>query len=86
MTPHVLRCVPQVRDNATLVLSRVLHTQSFHQNQDSYEESMYTHAMNTHTHMHTRQTHTYTYTGIKTSMNTCMQTNTQARTHTLAHA
>ncbi|CAL8242316.1 unnamed protein product [Merluccius merluccius] len=27
-----------VRDNATLVLSRVLHTQSFHQNQDSYEE------------------------------------------------
>ncbi|TKS90500.1 Plexin-B2 MM1 [Collichthys lucidus] len=28
----------QVRDNATLVLSRVLHTQSFHQHQDSYEE------------------------------------------------
>uniref|UniRef100_A0A8D3A8C4 Plexin b2a, tandem duplicate 1 n=1 Tax=Scophthalmus maximus TaxID=52904 RepID=A0A8D3A8C4_SCOMX len=27
-----------VRDNATLVLSRVLHTQSFHQHQDSYEE------------------------------------------------
>ncbi|XP_071370371.1 plexin-B2-like, partial [Centroberyx affinis] len=27
-----------VRDNATLVLSRVLHTQSFLQNQDSYEE------------------------------------------------
>ncbi|KAJ3612087.1 hypothetical protein NHX12_020364 [Muraenolepis orangiensis] len=27
-----------VRDNATLVLSRVLHTQAFHQNQDSYEE------------------------------------------------
>uniref|UniRef100_A0A7N6B7M9 Plexin b2b n=1 Tax=Anabas testudineus TaxID=64144 RepID=A0A7N6B7M9_ANATE len=27
-----------VRDNATLVLSRVLHTQSFHQNQDNYEE------------------------------------------------
>ncbi|XP_033846131.1 plexin-B2a [Periophthalmus magnuspinnatus] len=27
-----------VRDNATLVLSRVLHTQAFHQHQDSYEE------------------------------------------------
>ncbi|XP_029017170.1 plexin-B2a [Betta splendens] len=27
-----------VRDNATLVLSRVLHTQSFHQHQDSHEE------------------------------------------------
>ncbi|KAK5849386.1 hypothetical protein PBY51_009032 [Eleginops maclovinus] len=27
-----------VRDNATLVLSRVLHTQSFHQHQDNYEE------------------------------------------------
>ncbi|XP_037318119.2 plexin-B2-like isoform X2 [Pungitius pungitius] len=27
-----------VRDNATLVLSRVLHTRSFHQHQDSYEE------------------------------------------------
>ncbi|XP_056280657.1 LOW QUALITY PROTEIN: plexin-B2-like [Pseudoliparis swirei] len=27
-----------VRDNATLVLSRVLHTQVFHQQQDSYEE------------------------------------------------
>ncbi|XP_045927672.1 plexin-B2a [Micropterus dolomieu] len=27
-----------VRDNATLVLSRVLHTQSFHQHQDSQEE------------------------------------------------
>ncbi|XP_068565555.1 plexin-B2-like [Cebidichthys violaceus] len=27
-----------VRDNATLVLSRVLHSQSFHQHQDSYEE------------------------------------------------
>ncbi|XP_054655754.1 plexin-B2-like isoform X2 [Dunckerocampus dactyliophorus] len=27
-----------VRDNATLVLSKVLHTQSFHQHQDSYEE------------------------------------------------
>uniref|UniRef100_A0A3Q3Q2T7 Sema domain-containing protein n=1 Tax=Monopterus albus TaxID=43700 RepID=A0A3Q3Q2T7_MONAL len=27
-----------VRDNATLVLSRVLHTQSFHQQQDSHEE------------------------------------------------
>ncbi|TWW64893.1 Plexin-B2 Precursor [Takifugu flavidus] len=27
-----------VRDNATLVLSRVLHTQSFYQHQDSYEE------------------------------------------------
>ncbi len=36
----------QVRDNATLVLSRVLHTQSFHQHQDSHEESMCTH----HTH------------------------------------
>lgn len=31
--------IRQVRDNATLVLSRVLHTQSFHQHQDSYEES-----------------------------------------------
>ncbi|XP_034530045.1 plexin-B2-like [Notolabrus celidotus] len=30
--------VCSVRDNATLVLSRVLHTQSFHQHQDSYEE------------------------------------------------
>uniref|UniRef100_A0A3B3ZMY7 Uncharacterized protein n=1 Tax=Periophthalmus magnuspinnatus TaxID=409849 RepID=A0A3B3ZMY7_9GOBI len=28
-----------VRDNATLVLSRVLHTQAFHQHQDSYEEN-----------------------------------------------
>uniref|UniRef100_A0A665URW1 Plexin-B2-like n=1 Tax=Echeneis naucrates TaxID=173247 RepID=A0A665URW1_ECHNA len=27
-----------VRDNATLVLSRVLHTQSFHQHQDNHEE------------------------------------------------
>uniref|UniRef100_A0A3Q1C4C1 Sema domain-containing protein n=1 Tax=Amphiprion ocellaris TaxID=80972 RepID=A0A3Q1C4C1_AMPOC len=27
-----------VRDNATLVLSRVLHTQSFHQQQDNHEE------------------------------------------------
>ncbi|XP_061570338.1 plexin-B2-like [Cololabis saira] len=27
-----------VRDNATLVLSRVLHTQSFHQHQDSHDE------------------------------------------------
>ncbi|XP_068162621.1 plexin-B2-like [Antennarius striatus] len=27
-----------VRDNATLVLSKVLHTQAFHQHQDSYEE------------------------------------------------
>lgn len=27
-----------VRDNATLVLSRVIHTQAFHQHQDSYEE------------------------------------------------
>ncbi|XP_034055795.1 plexin-B2-like, partial [Gymnodraco acuticeps] len=27
-----------VRDNATLVLSRVLHSQSFHQHQDNYEE------------------------------------------------
>lgn len=27
-----------VRDNATLVLSRVLHTQAFHQHQDSHEE------------------------------------------------
>ncbi|KAM9328569.1 plexin-B2-like isoform 2-T6 [Pholidichthys leucotaenia] len=27
-----------VRDNATLVLSRVLHSQSFHQHQDSHEE------------------------------------------------
>ncbi|KAF7652927.1 hypothetical protein LDENG_00089670 [Lucifuga dentata] len=27
-----------VRDNATLVLSRVLHTQAFHQNQDNHEE------------------------------------------------
>ncbi|CAG5926826.1 unnamed protein product [Menidia menidia] len=28
-----------VRDNATLVLSRVLHTQSFHQHQDSHDET-----------------------------------------------
>lgn len=33
-------CVFQVRDNATLVLSRVLHTQSFYQHQDNSEESM----------------------------------------------
>ncbi|KAM7378479.1 hypothetical protein PAMA_013403 [Pampus argenteus] len=41
VTPvKVLNCdtISQVRDNATLVLSRVLHTQSFHQHQDSYEE------------------------------------------------
>ncbi|XP_042372237.1 plexin-B2-like, partial [Plectropomus leopardus] len=35
---YLIFCVFQVRDNATLVLSRVLHTQSFHQHQDSYEE------------------------------------------------